>query len=78
MQKQAQDNGSGDQSLRGIAYLHGKFTAHTGTQSKTFATRKGAERWLADRGINPDGTWKAPVLGARLDERDLELECFIL
>jgi hypothetical protein len=34
----------------------GTFLALTFTQSKEFKTRKGAERWLARRGLNPDGS----------------------
>ena len=36
----------------------GTFLALTLTQSKTLKTRKGAEKWLAQRGYNPDGTRK--------------------
>lgn len=34
----------------------GTFTALTFSQSKNFKTKKSAEKWLAERGINPDGT----------------------
>lgn len=34
----------------------GTFTAMTYTQSKDFKTKKGAEKWLKDRGLNPDGS----------------------
>ena len=34
----------------------GTFTALTFSQSKTFKTRKGAEKWLARRGYNTDGS----------------------
>lgn len=37
----------------------GTYTARTYSQSKDFKTRKGAEKWLASRGINPDGTKKS-------------------
>lgn len=51
----AQDNGNNETSIRGIAELHGKFTAHTGVTSKTFKTRFGAETYLAKFGINANG-----------------------
>ena len=52
-----QDNGNGEYSLRGIAELHGRFTAHTGVTSKTFATRRGAENYLKKFGLNADGSY---------------------
>jgi hypothetical protein len=53
---QTQDQGNNETISRGIAELHGRFTALTFSESKTFKTRKGAERWLAKRGINADGS----------------------
>jgi len=49
-----QDNGNNETSIRGIAELHGKFTAHTGATSKTFKTRAGAEKYLAQFDIKPN------------------------
>jgi hypothetical protein len=37
----------------------GTYTALTLAQSKTLKTERGAIRWLADRGYNPDGTRRA-------------------
>lgn len=34
----------------------GEYLALTLTQSKSFKTFKGAEKWLAKRNYNPDGT----------------------
>lgn len=48
---------NGDYQLRGVAELHGRFTAHTSADSKTFKTRAGAIRWLASRGISESGEW---------------------
>ena len=53
-----QDQGNNETISRGISELHGRFTALTFAQSKTFKTRKGAEAWLAKRGIHPDGSRK--------------------
>lgn len=52
----SQDQGNNETISRGICELHGRFTALTFAQSKTFKTRQGAERWLARRGITPDGS----------------------
>jgi hypothetical protein len=51
-----QDQGNNETISRGIFELHGKFTALNFSISKTFKTRKGAEKWLARFGINPDGS----------------------
>lgn len=51
-----QDQGNNETISRGIFELHGKFTALSFSMSKTFKTRKGAEKWLAKFGINPDGS----------------------
>lgn len=55
-QTHTQDQGNNETISRGIFELHGKFTALTFSQSKTFKTRRGAEQWLATRGYNPDGS----------------------
>jgi hypothetical protein len=56
MDMHTQDQGNNETISRGIFELHGKFTALTFSESKTFKTRKGAEAWLAARGYNPDGS----------------------
>ena len=53
-----QDQGNNETISRGIFELHGRFTALTFSESKTFKTRLGAEKWLAKRGIKPDGNCK--------------------
>lgn len=53
-----QDQGNNETISRGIFELHGRFTALTFSESKTFRTRKGAEKWLAARGYNADGSRK--------------------
>lgn len=53
-----QDQGNNETISRGVFALHGRFTALTFAESKTFKTRKGAEAWLAQRGYNPDGSRK--------------------
>jgi hypothetical protein len=55
MDMQTQANGNNETSLRGICELHGKFTAHTGTSSKTFKTREGAVKWLSKFWIDANG-----------------------
>ncbi len=51
------DMGNGESLVEGMAENRdGTFTALTLVESKTFKTRAGAERWLAQRGLNPDGT----------------------
>lgn len=50
------DLGNNESIVRGVAEHNGLFIALTYSQSKTFKTRKGAESWLAKRGINPDGS----------------------
>ena len=50
-----QDQGNNETIARGVFELHGKFTALTFAESKTFKTRKGAEAWLARRGYRADG-----------------------
>lgn len=51
------DMGNGESLVEGMAENRdGTFTALTLIESKTFKTRAGAERWLAVRGLNPDGT----------------------
>lgn len=51
-----QDQGNNETISRGICELHGRFTALTFGESKTFKTLAGAETWLAKRGYNPDGS----------------------
>lgn len=51
-----QDQGNNEQIARGVFELHGRFTAMTFAESRTFATRRGAEKWLARRGYNADGS----------------------
>jgi hypothetical protein len=51
-----QDQGNNETISRGIFELHGRFTALTFAESKTFKTRAGAEKWLAKRGYKPDGS----------------------
>jgi hypothetical protein len=53
-----QDQGNNETISRGIFELHGKFTALTFSESRTFKTRNGAEAWLSRRGYNPDGSRK--------------------
>jgi hypothetical protein len=53
-----QDQGNNETKSRGIFELHGRFTALTFSESKTFKTCKGAEAWLARRGYNADGSRK--------------------
>lgn len=53
-----QDQGNNETISRGIFELHGRFTALTFAESKTFKTRQSAEAWLATRGYNPDGSRK--------------------
>jgi hypothetical protein len=51
------DMGNGESPVEGMAENRdGTFTALTLVESKTFKTRAGAERWLAQRGLNPDGS----------------------
>jgi hypothetical protein len=51
------DMGNGESLVEGMAENRdGTFTALTLVDSKTFKTRAGAERWLAQRGLNPDGS----------------------
>lgn len=51
------DMGNGDSLVKGMAENRdGTFTALTLVESKTFKTRAGAVRWLAQRGLNPDGS----------------------
>lgn len=54
-----QDTGNNERLTRGVFELHGRFTALTFSESKIFATRKGAEKWLDRRGYNPDGSRKS-------------------
>lgn len=55
-QMHTQDQGNGEVISRGVFELHGRFTALTFSQSKTFSTRAGAVKWLAARGYNEDGS----------------------
>jgi hypothetical protein len=51
------DMGNGESLVKGMAENpDGTFTALTLVDSKTFKTRAGAVRWLAQRGLNPDGS----------------------
>lgn len=51
------DQGNNESINRGITRnSDGTFTALTYSASKEFKTQAGAERWLARRGLNPDGT----------------------
>ena len=59
------DLGNNEQLSRGIFELHGRFTALTFSQSKTFKTRKGAEGWLSARGYNADGSRKQCTVARR-------------
>jgi glutamine cyclotransferase len=56
-----QDAGNNEIMVRGISELHGRFTALTFAESKTFKTRKGAVQWLRRRGYDENG--KAIPLG---------------
>ena len=49
------DMGNNEQVSIGINVDADGYTALTLTQSKTFKTRKGAEKWLAKRGYTPMG-----------------------
>ncbi len=50
------DLGNNESLTRGLFIeLDGTFLAMTFTQSKSFKTRKGAERWLERRGLDPRG-----------------------
>lgn len=49
------DLGNNETKSIGICESHGRFLALTLNQSKWFATRKGAEAWLARRGYAPTG-----------------------
>jgi hypothetical protein len=53
-----QDQGNNETISRGVFQLGEMFTALTFSESKTFKTRKGAEKWLAARGYNADGSRK--------------------
>jgi len=45
------DNGNNESMVRGVfANNDGTFTAMTFSQSKTFKTRRGAEKWFSVRG----------------------------
>lgn len=50
-----QDQGNGETISRGVYELHGRFTALTFSESKTFKTRKGAVEWLQRRGYDENG-----------------------
>jgi hypothetical protein len=51
------DLGNNETISRGISCnSDGTFLAITFSQSRTFKTRRGAERWLARRGLRPDGS----------------------
>lgn len=52
-----EDLGNNETRIRGVSELHGRFTAHTGAQSKTFKTFAGAAKWLARRGLSANGEW---------------------
>lgn len=66
------DLGNNDSVSRGLAVNgDGTFTAMTATESKTFKTRSGAERWLAQRGFNPDGSALEKPLPREIDVVDL-------
>jgi hypothetical protein len=67
------DLGNNESVSRGMVNNgDGTFTAMTATQSKTFKTRAGAERWLAQRGLNPDGSALEKPLPREIDIVDLE------
>lgn len=51
-----QDQGNNETISRGMKECNGRFLALTFSESKWFATRKGAEKWLERRNIRPDGT----------------------
>lgn len=50
------DMGNNESRAIGIACRENGYVALTLVQSKHFKTRKGAEKWLAKRGYNADGT----------------------
>ena len=53
------DLGNNESLVCGIfPQADGTFDALTFTATKNFKTRKGAEKWLARRGFNPDGSRK--------------------
>lgn len=51
-----QDQGNNETISRGTRCCNGRWLALTFTESKWFATEKGAAKWLARRGYNPDGS----------------------
>lgn len=53
-----QTNSGNNESLKQgmVNNADGTYTAMTFTQSKTFKTKAGAVKWLAQRGLNPDGS----------------------
>lgn len=54
---QVLDLGNNESLTTGIfPEYDGTFTALTLTQNKDFKTRKGAEKWLATKGYNANGT----------------------
>ena len=50
-----QDQGNNETVSRGVFELHGRCTALTFSESKTFKTRKGAVAWLRRRGYDKNG-----------------------
>ena len=50
------DMGNNETNSIGITETTGGFLALTLSASKTFKTRKGAEKWLAARGYKADGS----------------------
>ncbi len=61
------DLGNNESLSQGMAAnADGTYTAMTFTQSKTFKTKAGAVKWLADRGLNPDGS-KIPKVAIQID-----------
>lgn len=56
MMNHTQDMGNNESLTRGMFKQNdGSFLAMTFTESKSFKTEKGAERWLAKRGLEKSG-----------------------
>ena len=50
------DLGNNESVSEGIRKHRGEYLALTSVSSKWFKTERGATRWLATWGLNPDGT----------------------
>lgn len=56
MNMRSLDLGNNESLTRGLfPQANGEFLAMTFTKSRWFKTRAGAERWLADRGLDASG-----------------------